>query len=110
MASKMGDAKVIENDTTAIEQVESQNGDQGSAEEHTRIRRKVDSRLVVLLGFMYCVSLMDRSNLGNANAAGYVILCFASANESGWAVNELRMVHQTSRSNSHHALGPKDWT
>jgi hypothetical protein len=44
--------------------------DEGTPAEHKRIRLKVDLRLVVLIGFMYCVSLMDRSNLANANAAG----------------------------------------
>jgi hypothetical protein len=46
--------------------------DEASEAEHKRVRLKVDLRLVVLVGFMYCVSLMDRSNLANANAAGYV--------------------------------------
>jgi hypothetical protein len=32
----------------------------------------VDRRLVVILGAMYCVSLMDRTNLSAANIAGYV--------------------------------------
>jgi len=39
--------------------------------EEKAVRRKVDLRLVVLVGFMYCVSLMDRTNTANANAAGY---------------------------------------
>jgi hypothetical protein len=38
--------------------------------EQKAVLRKVDKRLVVLLGFMYCVSLMDRSNLSNAKVAG----------------------------------------
>jgi len=38
--------------------------------EEAAVRRKVDLRLVVLVGFMYCVSLMDRTNTANANAAG----------------------------------------
>ena len=38
--------------------------------EQRAILRKVDKRLVVLVGFMYCVSLMDRSNLSNAKIAG----------------------------------------
>jgi hypothetical protein len=39
--------------------------------EESAVRRKVDLRLVVLVGFMYCVSLMDRTNTANAKAAGY---------------------------------------
>jgi hypothetical protein len=38
--------------------------------EEKKVRRKIDLRLVVLVGFMYCVSLMDRTNTANANAAG----------------------------------------
>ena len=39
-------------------------------EEQRRIVRKIDWRLVPTLGFMYCVSLMDRTNLGIAVVAG----------------------------------------
>ena len=41
-----------------------------SLREEKRIKRKMDIRLVVLVGFMYCVSLMDRTNLANAKQAG----------------------------------------
>lgn len=39
-------------------------------EEQKKIIRKIDLRLVPTLGFMYCVSLMDRTNLGIAVVAG----------------------------------------
>jgi sugar phosphate permease len=39
-------------------------------EEQKKIIRRIDRRLVVTLGFMYCVSLMDRTNLGIAVVAG----------------------------------------
>ncbi len=39
-------------------------------EEQTKIIRRIDRRLVVTVGAMYCVSLMDRTNLGSANIAG----------------------------------------
>jgi hypothetical protein len=39
-------------------------------EEKKKIIRKVDFRLIPTLGFMYCVSLMDRTNLGVAMVAG----------------------------------------
>ena len=42
-----------------------------SPSEARRIKFKIDARLVVLVGFMYCVSLMDRTNLANAKVAGY---------------------------------------
>ncbi|CAK7233124.1 hypothetical protein SBRCBS47491_008501 [Sporothrix bragantina] len=41
-----------------------------SPREQKRIIRHIDRRLVVMVGFMYCVSLMDRTNLGSANIAG----------------------------------------
>lgn len=39
-----------------------------------RIYRRIDLRLVPLCGAMYCVSLLDRTNLSNAAIAGYVVL------------------------------------
>ncbi|KAH7029739.1 major facilitator superfamily domain-containing protein [Microdochium trichocladiopsis] len=39
-------------------------------EEQHRIIRKVDRRVVVTLGVLFCVSLIDRVNLGSANIAG----------------------------------------
>ncbi|KAL6711636.1 hypothetical protein ACN47E_004570 [Coniothyrium glycines] len=39
-------------------------------EEQKKIIRKIDLRLIPTLGFMYCVSLMDRTNLGVAMVAG----------------------------------------
>lgn len=41
-----------------------------SPEEQKKIIRRVDRRLVLTLGFMYCVSLMDRTNLGIAAVGG----------------------------------------
>lgn len=41
-------------------------------EEQRKIIRRIDLRLVVTVGVMYCVSLMDRTNLSAANIAGYV--------------------------------------
>jgi len=41
-----------------------------SPEEQKRVIRRIDYRLVLTLGFMYCVSLMDRTNLGVAAVAG----------------------------------------
>lgn len=41
-----------------------------SPAEERRIIKRIDRRLIVTVGFMYCVSLMDRTNLGAANIAG----------------------------------------
>lgn len=39
-------------------------------EEQKKIIRRIDKRLVLTLGFLYCVSLMDRTNTGIAVVAG----------------------------------------
>ncbi|KAH6873790.1 major facilitator superfamily domain-containing protein [Thelonectria olida] len=39
-------------------------------EEQRNIIRRIDRRLVVTMGAMYCVSLMDRTNMSAANIAG----------------------------------------
>lgn len=38
--------------------------------EQKRIIRRIDWRITVCLGFIYCISLMDRTNLGAASLAG----------------------------------------
>lgn len=63
-------------DVAAIERMESKISSSDAAinrftpEEQKNIIRKVDLRLIPTLGFMYCVSLMDRTNLGVAMVAG----------------------------------------
>lgn len=42
-------------------------------EEQRKIIRRVDRRLVFTVGAMYCVSLMDRTNMSAANIAGMSI-------------------------------------
>ena len=44
--------------------------DRFSLAEQRKIIRRVDRRLVLTLGFMYCVTLMDRTSLGLAVVAG----------------------------------------
>ena len=41
-----------------------------SPKEQKKIMRHVDRRLVVTVGLMYCVSLMDRTNMSFASIAG----------------------------------------
>ena len=45
-------------------------------EEQKKIIRRIDRRLVLTLGFLYCVSLMDRTNLGIAAVGGMYIGMF----------------------------------
>ena len=44
-----------------------------SEKEQKAIVRRIDLRLVVTLGCLYCISLLDRTNLGAASVAGYVL-------------------------------------
>lgn len=41
--------------------------------EQAKIIRRIDIRLVLTLGLLYCTSLMDRTNLSSAAIAGFVI-------------------------------------
>lgn len=43
-----------------------------SPAEQKAIIHRIDRRLVVTCGFMYCISLMDRTNTSAAVIAGYV--------------------------------------
>lgn len=38
--------------------------------EQKRILRKIDLRVTAVTGLMFCISLMDRTNLGAASIAG----------------------------------------
>lgn len=44
-----------------------------SPDEQRKIVRRIDRRLIVTCGLMYCISLMDRTNLSNAAIAGMVV-------------------------------------
>lgn len=66
------DEKVL--DTEHIDRVRSvtDSDDSGgfSPEEQKSIVRRIDRRLVLTVGSMYCISLMDRTNMGAAIIAG----------------------------------------
>lgn len=59
-----------------IKTVDSENGSDSefTPAEQRAIIRRIDRRLVVTCGFMYCISLMDRTNTSAAVIAGYGIL------------------------------------
>lgn len=44
-----------------------------SEREQKKIIHRIDRRLVVTVGVLYCISLMDRTNLSSAAIAGSVI-------------------------------------
>lgn len=58
---RIGKAEVIQNGAS---------DEEISPAEGRKIVHKVDRRLIPALGLMFAVSLMDRTNLGNANIAG----------------------------------------
>lgn len=41
-----------------------------SSKSYRKLVHHIDRRLIVTTGFMYCVSLVDRTNIGAANIAG----------------------------------------
>lgn len=50
--------------------VEASSVDEFSPQEARSIISRVDRRLVTVTGIMYCISVMDRTNLGAAYVAG----------------------------------------
>ena len=62
--------KVDKTDTNDSDRANQEAIDAFTPEEQKKIIRKIDRRLVLTLGFMYCVSLMDRTNTGIAVVAG----------------------------------------
>jgi hypothetical protein len=63
-------------DTKHLDQKPNQHSSEGddnygfTPEEQRNITRRIDRRLVVTMGAMYCVSLMDRTNMSAVNIAG----------------------------------------
>lgn len=57
-------------DTNEADIINNEHIDAFTPEQQKKIIRRIDRRLVLTLGFMYCVSLMDRTNLGIAVVAG----------------------------------------
>ena len=47
--------------------------DEYTVEERRKIIHRVDRRLIITCGIMYCVSLMDRTNLSAAAIAGMLV-------------------------------------
>lgn len=60
VTSKASDISISDDDLTAF-----------TPEEQRKIIHRVDRRLVTTVGIMYCISLMDRTNLSAAAIAGY---------------------------------------
>lgn len=69
MDSKVGSEHVEMTDHSA----DSATDDFGFTQrEHRQIVHKIDRRLITGLGLLFGISLVDRTNLGNASIAGYV--------------------------------------
>lgn len=64
-------------------------------EEQRHIMRRLDRRLITTVGFMYCISLIDRTNLGAANIAGMGVEL-----EMSGPVNGIRYVSEIFKTSS----------
>lgn len=65
------DKAYADHDSVAVDDIALDDHSHGFTPEQQRgIIRRVDRRLVVTVGLMYCVSLMDRTNMSNATIAG----------------------------------------
>ncbi|PNS21545.1 hypothetical protein CAC42_904 [Sphaceloma murrayae] len=60
-----------------------------SPKEQRRITRKLDLRLVLTTGVVYCVSLMDRTNLSAAALAGMNVELRMDARNNGYSITTL---------------------
>ncbi|KAL4789437.1 major facilitator superfamily domain-containing protein [Aspergillus venezuelensis] len=60
-----------------------------SPQEHKRLIRRIDLRLVVTLGCLYCISLLDRTNLGAASVAGMQPDLNMNASNNGYSITSL---------------------
>ncbi|KAL4950412.1 major facilitator superfamily domain-containing protein [Aspergillus filifer] len=58
-------------------------------QEHKRLIRRIDLRLVVTLGCLYCISLLDRTNLGAASVAGMQPDLNMNASNNGYSITSL---------------------
>ncbi|KAJ5543332.1 hypothetical protein N7461_009335 [Penicillium sp. DV-2018c] len=60
-----------------------------SPEEKKKLIRRIDIRLVITLGCLYCVSLLDRTNLGAASVAGMQIELDMNQANNGYSITSL---------------------
>ncbi|KAL4904014.1 hypothetical protein BDW74DRAFT_31494 [Aspergillus multicolor] len=58
-------------------------------QERKRLIRRIDMRLVVTLGCLYCISLLDRTNLGAASVAGMQPDLNMNASNNGYSITSL---------------------
>lgn len=52
--------------------------------EETRVRRKLDTRLVLFVALLYLIGFLDRSNIGNARIAGLTTDLHLSSTQFEW--------------------------
>ncbi|KAJ5473248.1 hypothetical protein N7475_002814 [Penicillium sp. IBT 31633x] len=60
-----------------------------SPDEQKKLTRRIDIRLVVTLGCLYCVSLLDRTNLGAASVAGMQTALNMNQSNNGYSITSL---------------------
>ncbi|KAL3436114.1 major facilitator superfamily domain-containing protein [Aspergillus tetrazonus] len=62
---------------------------QFTPQERKRLIRRIDLRLVITLGCLYCISLLDRTNLGAASVAGMQPDLNMNASNNGYSITSL---------------------
>ncbi|KAM0807003.1 putative Major facilitator superfamily domain-containing protein [Seiridium cardinale] len=70
MAETKRDAEAVEHVDQSLKQLEAEGEHAPTAEEEARVIRKLDWRLMPMIFLIYMLSVLDRSNLGNAYVAG----------------------------------------
>ncbi|KAJ5788498.1 hypothetical protein N7457_003488 [Penicillium paradoxum] len=63
--------------------------DSFSPDEQKKLIRRIDIRLVLTLGCLYCISLLDRTNLGAASVAGMQIDLNMNQSNNGYSIVSL---------------------
>ncbi|KAJ5692551.1 hypothetical protein N7462_001974, partial [Penicillium macrosclerotiorum] len=58
-------------------------------EEEKKLIRRIDIRLVITLGFLYCISLLDRTNMGAASVAGMQDDLKMDSANNGYSISSL---------------------
>ncbi|KAK9780868.1 putative Major facilitator superfamily domain-containing protein [Seiridium cardinale] len=70
MAETKRDGEAVEHVDQSLKQLEAEGEHAPTAEEEARVIRKLDWRLMPMIFLIYMLSVLDRSNLGNAYVAG----------------------------------------
>ena len=81
---KLHDSSTHGSDTDAPSRSDLDDDPVYSYKEQRAIIHRIDRRLVITLGLMYCMSQIDRANIGNASIAGSVSLARPKPPSVSW--------------------------